>query len=342
MTPVNVDPRTRTLIPAGYDGPSVGDSGERGVIETIMAIAPSSRNGDDAAVLAHLAPNSRAVVTTDMLVEGRHFRLDWSSGFDIGAKAVVANLADIQAMGARPTAVLLALGAPDHTPISLVEDLVAGMNSELKLHNVELVGGDVVSSDGLVVSITAVGTLGGNLPAMTLSGARPGQKLVAAGRIGDSAAGLALLQRYGPSAYPERFDCYVNAHRRPHTPPMHGVIARAAGATAMTDTSDSLYSDCAALAHHSGVSITLFSQALDPPLLMREAAELLGVDPWEWVLGGGEDHALLATTNGAVPSGFRVIGEVAKAKKGQPVTVDTQVPMVTDGWDSFPRASESR
>lgn len=321
-----------TIFPAHYSGPTLGEVGEHRAIEAIIAAAPSSRNGDDAAVLNHASPNSRAVATTDMLIEGRHFRADWSTPEEIGQKAIVQNFADIEAMGARPIAALLAISAPPHTPVSYIRGIAAGINERVGEYSAELVGGDLTSGDHLVLSVTAIGSLGGSRPELTLDRARPGQRVVAHGSIGWSAAGLALLERFGRDAVPEQFTPLVEAHCAPRLNPGRGVIARATGATAMTDNSDGLIADLGTIARRSGVGIDLHSADVAPAPLVAEAAELLGADPWEWVMSGGEDHTLLATTAGDPPSGFRSIGRVVR---GDGVTIDGEDPKYTHGWVSF-------
>lgn len=312
-------------------GPTVGEIGEFEVIRVITEQASSALNGDDAAVLRHASPNSRAVATTDMLVEGRHFQLDWSTPEEIGQKAIVQNFADIEAMGARPIAALLALSAPTHTPVEFVRGLARGIGQRVEEYSAELVGGDITSGTSLVLSVTALGSLGGSLPELTLNRARPGQVVVAHGRIGYSAAGLALLQRFGRD-FPSQFTELVASHCTPHLSPGRGVIARATGATAMTDNSDGLIVDLSTIAKRSGVNIDLNREAIAPSPLMVEAGELLGVDPWEWVLTGGEDHTMLATTAGEAPSGFRSIGKV---QRGEGVSIDGQEPEYETGWVSF-------
>lgn len=312
-------------------GPTIGEVGEHAAIAAIVAAAPSTRNGDDAAVLNHASPNSRTVVTVDMLIEGRHFNLEWSSPEEIGHKAIVQNFADIQAMGARPVAALLAISAPPSTPLSFLRGLATGVAERVSQFSAELVGGDLTAGENLVVSVTAIGSLGGSLPELTLDRARAGQHLVASGRIGDSAAGLALLQRYG-RGYPPEFTELVAAHRSPHLAPGRGMIARATGATAMTDNSDGLIVDLRTIAQRSGVNLDLNRQSIAPHKLMVEAGELLDIDPWEWVLTGGEDHTMLATTAGDVPSGFRLIGQV---NRGEDVTINGAEPEYGTGWVSF-------
>lgn len=311
---------------------TIGELGEKAVIAEIAAAAPSSRNGDDAAVLSLASPNSRTVAATDMLVEGRHFLTEWSTPEEIGQKAVTANFADIEAMGARPICALLALAAPASTPIGFLRGLAAGIARGTGEHSAELVGGDITLGDRLIISITAIGSLGGSLPALTQDCARPGQKLVAHGLIGHSAAGFALLERYGRDDVPARFTPLIDAHCAPRLTPGRGVVARAAGATSMTDNSDGLIADLGDIARKSQVGIEVFSHLITPDPLLLDAASDLDVDPWEWVLTGGEDHTLLGTTNEKPPSGFRTIGAVTRTGA---VTVDGEDPYYDTGWVSF-------
>ncbi|MBC3186263.1 thiamine-phosphate kinase [Corynebacterium sp. zg-331] len=312
-------------------GPTIAEVGERQVIREIMTTAPSRVNGDDAAVLVSAQPNSRVVVSTDMLVERRHFRLDWSTPQEVGSKAILQNFADIEAMGARPVGALLALSAPPETPVSLVRGLAEGIERQVERFSAELVGGDLTAGENLVLSVTAVGSLGGDRRPLSIDAARPGQILVAAGAIGDSAAGLALLERYGREV-PEEFLAFRDAHTNPYLPPGRGMIARATGATAATDNSDGLVADLTTMAERSGVAIDLDPKAIAPSESMIRLGERLGIDPWSWVLAGGEDHTIVATTPGNVPSGFRRIGIV---QRGGGVAVGGQPPVYRAGWLSF-------
>jgi thiamine-monophosphate kinase len=148
-------------------------------------------NGDDAAVLR--APDGRVVATTDLLVEGRHFRRDWSGPFDIGCKAAAQNLADVAAMGASPTALLVGFATPGDLAVAWAEDLASGIAEECKRAGAHVAGGDVSSADSIMIAITALGDLGGREP-VTRGGAHPGDRLAVAGRLGRSAAGLALIE----------------------------------------------------------------------------------------------------------------------------------------------------
>lgn len=320
-------------------GPTVSQVGEAATIAAIREAAPSEVNGDDAAVLDPAPPNSRHVATTDVLVDGEHFRFDWSTPFEVGAKAVTQNFADIQAMGARPTAVLMSVSAPADLPVSIVADIARGMSATAAPWGVELVGGDVVTSRQLIISVTAIGVLAGPDPALTIDTARPGELLVASGVIGHSAAGYALLDYYGSrDAVPDNpvLQDLVGRHCAPQLIVGRGSVARAAGMSAMTDNSDGLIHDLSTVARRSGVSIDLDGDALTPDAQLYYAAEITGDDPWEWVLTGGEDHTLLGATSQDPPAGYRVIGEVGGSGTGEhPVTVDGRLPVYTAGWDSL-------
>ncbi len=330
-----------TPDPPLSDPGTVADLGEFGLIARITAgreLSPGTLlgPGDDAAVLA--AADGRVVVTTDVLVEGVHFRLDWSTPHQVGRKAVAANLADVAAMGAVPTALVVGLAVPGRTPISTVDGLAAGMWAEAAQAGVGIVGGDVVSSEQLVVAVTALGDLQGRAP-VTRSGARPGDVLGLCGRLGWSAAGLAVLRRGLPSPSARSPQAVVAAHRVPEPPYGAGPQAASAGATAMIDISDGLLADAGHVAEASGVGIGIDSAALPVASLLVEVASALDADARHWVLTGGEDHALLASfpAGVALPVGWTEIGVV---REGRGVTVDGGEVLPRDevlpaGWQHF-------
>lgn len=317
---------------------TVADIGEHAVIARATAgrTQPATTllgPGDDAAVVA--APDGRVVVSTDVLVEGVHFRLDWSTAEQVGRKAVAQNAADIIAMGATPTALLVGLAVPATTPVEVIDGLTEGLWAEAARVGVGIVGGDVVRAAQVVLSVTALGDLGGQ-EAVRRSGARPGDVVAVAGRLGWSAAGLAVLGRgfRAPAAV-------VSAHRVPDCPYAEGLAGARAGATAMTDVSDGLLVDLGAVAVASGVSVDLSRDALAPAAKLVEVGSALGVDPWRWVLTGGEDHAFVATFPSAarVPGGWTVIGAVEPERAGADrLTLDGQVwtdPDGVTGWAAF-------
>ncbi len=302
--------------------------------------------GDDAAVVA--APDGRVVVTTDVLVEGRHFRREWSCGADVGYRAAVQNLADVAAMGARPTALVVALVVPPDVTPDWLADLAAGFAEACG--DVGVVGGDLSAGTELSVAVTALGDLEGRAP-VRRDGARPGDVLAHAGTLGRSAAGLAALaaglagtdggQGAAAESGTDAIADAVRGYLRPHSPLEAGVAAALAGATAMLDVSDGLLRDAQRLARASGVAIDVAepAEAFAADLVaLGPVAEALGTDPAGWVLTGGEDHGLLATfpSGVALPPSFRAVGRVLAGPPGA-VTVGGVVPSGPLGWDHFAR-----
>jgi thiamine-monophosphate kinase len=261
-------------------------------------------------------------------VEGRHFRLDWSSPHDVGRKAIAQNAADIEAMGARATAFVVALGVPADTPAARVSELTDGMWDEAQQLGAGIVGGDLVSCRQWVVSVTVLGDLGGRAP-VRRDGALPGSVLAVAGELGRSAAGYALWQNDI-----HEFDELRRRHLVPEPPYGQGRRAADAGATAMTDVSDGLVADLRHIAEASGVRIDISTAALDlDRAAVAAAAGAVRADPWSWVLGGGEDHALVATFPGIPPSAWREIGRVLDGPAD--VLVDGRQWHGNAGWHSF-------
>ncbi|WP_345802826.1 thiamine-phosphate kinase [Microbacterium sp. AZCO] len=312
----------------------VGDLSEGVILRAILdRLGPSSAllgPGDDAAVLA--APDGRVVATTDTLVHGPDFRLAWSSAFDLGWKAAAVNLADVAAMGARPTALLVALAMPDDTLLTFVEGLADGLRAacETLVPGCAVEGGDLTVSDTLTIAVTALGSLDGRTP-VRRSGARPGDVVAVAGELGRAAHGLALLfGRFRDAAgtpipvdpdvlAPEEREALA-AQLRPAPPLALGPVAADAGATALMDVSDGLVLDARRMADASGVTIVLDGRAVGP----------------EPALSGGEDHALLATfpAEAALPDGFRRIGLVTD-RGDLSVLVDDAAPATAGGWDPY-------
>jgi thiamine-monophosphate kinase len=313
------------------DEPTLADLGEFAVIDRLVAGRPHNPKtllgpGDDGAVVA--ASDGRVVVSTDMLVESRHFRLDWSTPHDVGRKSIAQNAADVEAMGATAIGFVVAFGAPADTPAATVDELADGMWEEACRVGADIVGGDLVSSPQWVVSVTALGDLSGR-PPVTRSGATAGSVVAMRGELGWSAAGYALWHNNVHG-----FDQLRRRHLVPEPPYGQGAVAARAGAGAMTDVSDGLVADLRHIADASSVSIELLTAALAADRDgVLEAARAVGLDAWEWVFGGGEDHALVATFDGAVPDGWRVIGTVVD---GPPcVLVDGGEWGGSAGWQSF-------
>ncbi|WP_105036389.1 thiamine-phosphate kinase [Cryobacterium aureum] len=290
--------------------------------------------GDDAAVIA--SPDGRFVVTTDMMIQGPDFRLAWSTPHDLGWKAAATNLSDVAAMGARPTALVVAIAAPPSTPVSVLEGIADGLRDccEALAPGCGVVGGDLSASDALTLAVTAFGDLEGREPVLR-SGARPGDVVALSGRLGDAGRGLELLFRLGvdadgipnlgrANALKVSHPTEVAAQLTPVPPIASGPSAALAGATAMLDVSDGLAIDAGRIARASGVGIDFDSASLG--------------DRIEVALGGGEDHGLLATfpPDAVLPTGFRRLGTVvaASAVNVGTITVDG-VAHDQGGWDPY-------
>jgi len=315
---------------------TVGALGEFGLIRAVTARFTQADHvelgpGDDAAVLR---TGGRVVASTDVLVEGVHFRRDWSTAVEVGRKAAAQNLADVAAMGARPTTLLVGLAVPADLPVEWAVGLADGFAQECALVGASVAGGDIVRSSVVTVAVTVLGELDGREP-VTRSGARSGDVVAVSGRLGWSAAGLAVLSRGFRSPR-----VLADAHRVPSPPYADGPSAAVAGATAMCDVSDGLLADLGHVAFASGVAVDLDGAALVPDAPLAEIAPALGVDPQAWVLTGGEDHALVATfpdeaAMRAAGGGWRRIGTVVKALGEPVVTVDGVVPALAPGHDHF-------
>lgn len=273
--------------------------------------------GDDAAVLRAFGD---IVITTDMLVEGIHFKRGWSTAFQIGRKAVAVNVSDVESMGATPSAVVMALGLPEATELDWVRQLSAGVRDECERAGVSLVGGDMSRCANIVITLTALGNLDGRRP-VTRAGARVGDVVAVAGRLGWAGAGLTVLQRGFGS--PKEL---VAEQQCPSVPYGEGVRASAAGATSMVDVSDGLLADLAHICEASGVGMDLGTHRFELPDPIQRLSAATGVSPWNFILAGGEDHALAATfpQGTELPSGWTQVGLVTDSGG---VTVDGE------GWD---------
>jgi thiamine-monophosphate kinase len=301
--------------------------------------------GDDAAIIA--VPDGRTVISIDTQVQDQDFRLEWNNGYrttgyDVGWKAAAQNLSDINAMGASATSMVVSLTIPADTPVAWVEDLADGLTAaigKLGAGGCSVAGGDLGRGRELSVTVAVLGTLDGGQPVLR-SGAREGDTVAIAGRAGWAAAGLALLEstHHVDSLMPELLTL-LELQCRPEPPLEAGPLARRSGATAMMDISDGLVRDGTRLAVASQMVLDL-----DPAQLallagpLRPAADLLGADPGTWVLGGGEDHGLLATFPAGmqVPPGFTGIGSVQAcgADTAPGVTIAGRA-ADSVGWDHF-------
>ena len=316
----------------GSGGPTLAEVSESELLAGIFPLLPGGHGvllgpGDDAALVS--APGGSVVATTDAMVRDRDWRDDWSTGADVGAKTVAQNLADVAAMGAVPTGLLVTLIADPATPLAWVHDFATGLAQAAREAGAPVVGGDLSSAPPgmLVVSVTALGDLGGRAPVLR-SGAHEGDVVAVSGSLGRSHAGWQLLELGEGERAPE----LVAWHLRPRPAYAQGPLAAQAGASAMLDLSDGLVRDAGRIATASGVGIEL-----ERDLLRADVGALspaVGEDTaWECVLTGGEEHSLLACFPPTVdlPEGWRPVGSV---RAGSGVTLDGTA-QGAGGWDHF-------
>jgi len=314
--------------------PTVSELGENESLKRTVSrlrgsVSAVVGSGDDSAVVT--AHDGRFVVTTDTMIEGHDFRLDWSTGFDLGWKAVATNISDVAAMGAKPTSLVVAIAVPGATPITFLEDFADGLQAacDALSPGCGVVGGDLAASAQVFISVTAHGDLEGRDPILR-SGAKPGDVLAVAGTLGRAAAGLSLLFS-GDNDAINAYDALVGVQKRPEPPISAGI---GVNATSMLDVSDGLARDAARIAKASGVRLVINRKDLQGfEAMLDDAAMRLGVSAIDWVIGGGEDHSLLATfaPGAEIPRAFKPIGIVAE---GSGVYLD-DAPLSDAGWDSI-------
>jgi thiamine-monophosphate kinase len=294
----------------------LSELGEFGLLAELERRGLAHGIGDDAALF-----HEGIVVTQDTLVEGVHFRFDWTSWRDLGYKAAAVNLSDLAAMGASPAGLLVALNLPRETRVADVLELYQGLNEP----GVAIVGGDTNAADAVAVSVSAVGE-SARVPGR--AGARPGDALVVTGPLGGAAAGLYALER-GLAG----FDDLVARHHRPPYR-LDAAASLAPRAHALIDLSDGIASDAARVAERSGCRLVIDVDKL--PLAPR-LAEVADEPFWTY----GEDYELLAAlpSADAEESGFTIVGRCEEGA-GVELLRDGRS-FKAEGWDHYRRSLPS-
>lgn len=301
--------------------------------------------GDDAAVFD--PAGQHVVVTTDMLVEGVHFRRDWSDFYSIGWKAAAVNLSDIAGMGAEPTYAFISLAFGAGETVENMDRLYDGFVDCLNRYGARLAGGDTNSTPrNLVISVTLLGRVPAGR-ALTRSGARVGDHIVVTGTLGNSAAGLALLIEAGLARAEKLDKDLVNIHRRPQPRITASRVAAVTdGVHAAMDLSDGLAGDLAKLCHASGVGAVVHAASLPISDSARRVAEMVGKDPNTFALHGGEDYELLLSVAPDASAGLirslmeagvpaTVIGEMTKQGLRLETDEASEDLAAAGGWDHF-------
>lgn len=307
--------------------------------------------GDDAAVMNF--GNKQVVITTDMLVEGVHFDLTYVPLKHLGYKSVIVNLSDVYAMNAQPKQITVAFAISSRFSLEAVEELYAGMLMACKKYNVDLVGGDTTSStSGLVISITAIGTVDEG-KAVYRNGAKETNLLCVSGDLGGAYMGLQVLEREkavfkdNPNVQPdlEGKDYILERQLKPEA--RKDIIELFAKLdlqpTSMIDISDGLASEILHLCKQSKLGVELYEEKIPIDPLTYETAREFNLDPTLCALSGGEDYELLFTIDMKdydkvknLPD-FSIIGHMTNEGKGKHLVTKsgTVAELKAQGWDGL-------
>ncbi len=294
--------------------------GEFGLIELLtkdLVFSPAGvirGVGDDTAVLK-TGGDMWLLFTTDMMVEGVHFSLEYSTFRQVGWKSLAVNLSDVAAMGGRPSHALVSLAvSPRLRPSELLE-LYEGLREAAGIHGVNIVGGDTVSSPGsLVLNVSLLGEVEAG-KAVYRSGARPGDGLYVTGSLGAPAAGLYLFQNPDLSCSPEAAEYCRRAHTTPQPRVEAGNFLACCGVSSMDDISDGLAREAHEICSAGGVGCLLRSGDVPIDPRVRAVADMAGVDPLDWALFGGEDLELLFT------AGPETVEKIKKEAPGEGIKI---------------------
>ncbi|MEE9284420.1 MAG: thiamine-phosphate kinase [Dehalococcoidia bacterium] len=301
---------------------TVADLGEFGLIDRIRAALLGNDVGlvlgigDDTAAFK-ASPGMLLLATCDIQIEGRHFRREHCTPYQLGRRAAAINLSDIGAMGGLPRYALVSLALPPETEVAWVDELYRGLREELATYDASVIGGNVsASGHDMVIDVTLLGEVAEE-QLLRRDGARPGDVVLTTGTLGESLLGRLALER-GLEGRKPAVARVTAAHLTPAPRVREGrAIAGAGGATAMIDVSDGLAVDLGHLCRASGVEARLFADRVPLSPEAREVAALLGVDPLEAALHGGEDYELVFT---CPRSEADRIAAVVRAETGAPVT----------------------
>ncbi|MCL6650055.1 MAG: thiamine-phosphate kinase [Chloroflexi bacterium] len=337
------------------DNLQVQDAGEAGVLEVIGRIVARPDPdvlvgiGDDAAVLLS-RPDRRLVATTDIQVEGVHFRSDLAGPGDVGWKALAVNLSDVAAMGGIPRHALVSLAVPPTLPLRWIEDFYRGLEELGTLFGVTVVVGNLATIPGpIVADVMVLGEVEADL-FLRRTGARVGDRLVVTGVLGASEAALLAWERGVQGAGIERL---LAVHRRP-LPRVHEgrVAARSRWATAMIDLSDGLSTDLLRLCDANHLGVRLEGAAVPVDAAVRDLAARLRLTSLDLALRGGEDYELLIAADPRhaeelaqriqeeVGTPATVIGELVSPEEGCIVQREGhRLPLESLGWDHFRRSA---
>lgn len=326
--------------------------GEFGFIDRIAPLGAMRSQGvvkgigDDCAVISLEGPE-HLLVTTDLLVEGVHFLMEWAPAEVIGAKALAVNLSDIAACGGRPRDAFISLAIPESVTVEWLDGFYQGMSQTAQRYGVNLLGGDTTGSKQYLVINVAVTGLVPRHEVLFRHGARAGDIIVVSGPMGESGMGVEILLKR-PDLPEEVTRPLIRAQLEPRPHIEEGRLLATSGAcSAAIDMSDGLSSDLGHICKQSGVGALVYESCLHAGQELAAAAEAMGQNPLRWILGGGEDYVLIAAIKPDMLEEFlrraeenRMtflrIGEFTEQPGIQLVRSDGRItPLRASGWDHF-------
>lgn len=309
----------------------IKDIGEFGLIDRITKKPKDSRIivgiGDDAAVVKI---KGLQVLTTDCLVEGDHFRTDWFTPQQIGMKSIEINVSDIAAMGAEPNYVLVSLALPKDLDVEFVEGLYKGMWNVCDKYNIEIIGGNMTHGQQIVISITLAGEVDKKNLCLR-SGAEPGDLIFVSGPLGNGRAGLRLFQNNLKG-----FEKVKKGYLEP-TANLDNALKIAPYVNSMEDISDGLASEIKHICNKSKCGAIIYKEKIPVSDQVRDVADELREDEYDYALYGGEDFELIYTVskeNLTKVNGF-LVGEIVKNKDIKLLYKGKETMVTEKGYDHF-------
>ncbi len=327
------------------------------LIARIKSLISDSKNanvvidaGDDSAAVRG-SDGKLSLYTVDMLVEDKHFRLDWIDAFTLGKRAIAVNISDIAAMGGTPEYALVSLCIPGSLEVDFIERMFEGMRVLMSGYEGRIIGGNISSGvDKLIIDVTLIGSVEQDR-LIARSGARPGDRVFVSGFAGSGVGGLLTLMRYGAS-FPKEFGKMVNAYLAPlPSVGLARLLAERGLATAMIDVSDGISGDLIHILESSKVSAELYIDRLPVTADFRKFCENNGYDPYSTALHGGDSYELLFTVKEDVSideitkiaveieTPLTEIGRITEDGENRVISDrgNTKIPLESKGWDHFRR-----
>lgn len=301
--------------------------------------------GDDAAVVK-ATKDKYILYTCDALVSGEHFLEEYSSAYQIGRKAAVINISDIASMGGTPKHFLISLFLPKNTTQKFIDELYRGLNEECNRYKIDIIGGNISRSDQFIIDLFLIGEVSSSRMLLR-SGAKVEDLVLVTGELGDSAAGLKVLQNPNINIPDDDKQRLITRHLIP-VPRLKEalLIAKLKEANSMIDISDGLSSDLGHICDESKVGVRLFEDKLPVSGSMKKVALTAEISWMDLALHGGEDYELCFTVPKKylagiyrelekTPTKVTVIGEIIPKNQGRWIINNKgkEIPFISKGWD---------